>query len=186
MGPVFGFNIYAEGTSGVAKTWTMKIRQGVEFHNGKTVTPEDVVATLERHSDEKSKSGALGYFKGVTGIKASGKEVWRNTEKGKPGYAGGMLVTAGNIVAYATQSGDFTVANAITGTAPDFSVDPALALLSRGRLQKAVNGGASYAANAISVDWDDNSGQYNARPDDEALLTAGTMARAAAAFVVAM
>ncbi|MBA3448287.1 MAG: twin-arginine translocation signal domain-containing protein [Pseudaminobacter sp.] len=57
------------------KVWTLKIRDGVEFHNGKTVTPEDVVATLERHSDEKSKSGALGYFKGVTGIKASGKEV---------------------------------------------------------------------------------------------------------------
>jgi alcohol dehydrogenase (cytochrome c) len=45
----------------------------------------------------------------------TGKEVWRNTEKGKPGYAGGMLATAGNIVAYATQSGDFTVANATTG-----------------------------------------------------------------------
>ena len=57
------------------KVWTLKIRDGIEFHNGKTVTAEDVVATLERHSDEKSKSGALGYFKGVTGIKASGKEV---------------------------------------------------------------------------------------------------------------
>jgi alcohol dehydrogenase (cytochrome c) len=45
----------------------------------------------------------------------SGKEVWRNTEKGRPGYAGGMLVTAGNINVYTTQSGDFTVANASNG-----------------------------------------------------------------------
>ena len=29
-----------------AKTWTFKIREGVEFHNGKTLTPDDVVATL--------------------------------------------------------------------------------------------------------------------------------------------
>ena len=36
---------------------------------------EDVAATLERHSDEKSKSGALGYMKGIETVKASGKEV---------------------------------------------------------------------------------------------------------------
>jgi peptide/nickel transport system substrate-binding protein len=63
------------GASDDAKTWTLKIRDGIEFHNGKTVTAEDVAATLERHSDEKSKSGALGYMKGIESIKASGKEV---------------------------------------------------------------------------------------------------------------
>ena len=63
------------GSSDDAKVWTLKIRDGVEFHNGKTVTAEDVAATLERHSDEKSKSGALGYMKGIETIKASGKEV---------------------------------------------------------------------------------------------------------------
>jgi alcohol dehydrogenase (cytochrome c) len=45
----------------------------------------------------------------------SGKEVWRDTQKGKPGYAGGMLTTAGNITVYTTQAGDFTVANAANG-----------------------------------------------------------------------
>ena len=63
------------GSSDDAKTWTLKIRDGIEFHNGKTVTAEDVLATLERHSDEKSKSGALGYMKGIESLKASGKEV---------------------------------------------------------------------------------------------------------------
>jgi peptide/nickel transport system substrate-binding protein len=63
------------GASDDAKTWTVKIRDGIEFHNGKTVTAEDVAATLERHSDAKSKSGALGYMKGIETIKASGKEV---------------------------------------------------------------------------------------------------------------
>jgi len=65
----------AIGSSDDAKTWTLKIRDGIEFHNGKTVTAEDVAATLERHSDEKSKSGALGYMKGIESIKVNGKEV---------------------------------------------------------------------------------------------------------------
>ncbi|RWA58821.1 MAG: ABC transporter substrate-binding protein [Mesorhizobium sp.] len=58
-----------------AKTWTMKIRKGVEFHNGKTVTAEDVVATLERHSDAESKSGALGLLQSIDTIKANDDEV---------------------------------------------------------------------------------------------------------------
>ncbi|TPN36166.1 twin-arginine translocation signal domain-containing protein [Mesorhizobium sp. B2-3-3] len=63
------------GASKDAKTWTIKVRDGIEFHNGKTVAAEDVAATLERHADEKSKSGALGVLKNIKGIKASGKEV---------------------------------------------------------------------------------------------------------------
>ncbi|RUU10784.1 twin-arginine translocation signal domain-containing protein, partial [Mesorhizobium sp. M7A.T.Ca.TU.009.01.3.2] len=53
-------NLIAEeiGASADAKTWTIKIRDGIEFHNGKTVGAEDVAATIERHADEKSKSGA--------------------------------------------------------------------------------------------------------------------------------
>ncbi|RWQ15484.1 ABC transporter substrate-binding protein [Mesorhizobium sp.] len=63
------------GSSKDAKTWTMKVRKGVEFHNGKTVTADDVGATLERHSDARSKSGALGVLKSIDTIKANGDEV---------------------------------------------------------------------------------------------------------------
>ncbi|MDX8529153.1 ABC transporter substrate-binding protein [Mesorhizobium sp. MSK_1335] len=63
------------GSSKDAKVWTMKIRKGVEFHNGKTVTAQDVVATLERHSDANSKSGALGLLTNIETIKANGGEV---------------------------------------------------------------------------------------------------------------
>ena len=58
-----------------AKTWMFKIRQGVEFHNGKTLTAEDVVATLQRHSDEKAQSGALGIVQGIESMKAEGDMV---------------------------------------------------------------------------------------------------------------
>jgi peptide/nickel transport system substrate-binding protein len=63
-------NLIAEefGASDQGRTWTIKIRDGIEFHNGKTVTAEDVAATLRRHSDEKSQSGAYGILKNITGI----------------------------------------------------------------------------------------------------------------------
>jgi peptide/nickel transport system substrate-binding protein len=48
-----------------AKKWAFKIRKGILFSNGKTMTAEDVVATLRRHSDENSKSGALGVLKAI-------------------------------------------------------------------------------------------------------------------------
>ncbi|MDQ2703834.1 MAG: ABC transporter substrate-binding protein [Pseudomonadota bacterium] len=64
----------AIGSTPDAKTWTIKVRKDVEFHNGKTVTAEDVAATLERHADESSKSAALGILAGIESIKASGDE----------------------------------------------------------------------------------------------------------------
>ena len=58
-----------------AKTWTMKIRKDIEFHNGKTVTPDDVKATIERHADAKSKSAALGILGGIDTMKVDGETV---------------------------------------------------------------------------------------------------------------
>jgi peptide/nickel transport system substrate-binding protein len=63
------------GASDDAKTWTMKIRSGVEFHNGKTVTAADVAATLERHANKDSQSGAFGVLGNIKGIKAEGNDV---------------------------------------------------------------------------------------------------------------
>jgi peptide/nickel transport system substrate-binding protein len=51
-----------------ATTWTFKIREGVRFHNGSTLTADDVVATLLRHSDEEAKSGALGVMRGIAAV----------------------------------------------------------------------------------------------------------------------
>lgn len=55
-----------------AKKWSFKIRKGVTFHNGQEMTVDDVVATLQRHGDEASQSGALGLMGGITGIKGAG------------------------------------------------------------------------------------------------------------------
>ncbi len=63
------------GSTPDAKTWTFKIRKGVEFHNGKTLTPDDVLATLERHSGEDTKSGALGVMRGIETMKVDGDTI---------------------------------------------------------------------------------------------------------------
>jgi peptide/nickel transport system substrate-binding protein len=58
-----------------ATEWKFKIRAGMEFHDGKTVTADDVVATLGRHTDDKAQSGAQGIVKGIKGMKAEGDMV---------------------------------------------------------------------------------------------------------------
>ena len=56
-----------------AKVWTFKLRKGIEFHNGKTMTAEDVIFSINHHLGEKSKSAAKGYLKSIENIKADGK-----------------------------------------------------------------------------------------------------------------
>ncbi|MHA6688771.1 ABC transporter substrate-binding protein [Mesorhizobium sp. A556] len=58
-----------------AKVWTFKIRKGVTFHNGKDLTPQDIVATLERHGDADSKSAALPFLTGFESVKVDGDNV---------------------------------------------------------------------------------------------------------------
>jgi peptide/nickel transport system substrate-binding protein len=55
-----------------AKTWVFNLRQGVEFHNGKTLTSDDVIATFDYHRGEDSKSAAKGLLTSIVSIKADG------------------------------------------------------------------------------------------------------------------
>ncbi|RWE79238.1 MAG: ABC transporter substrate-binding protein [Mesorhizobium sp.] len=63
------------GASKDAKVWTFKIRKGVQFHDGKEMTPVDVLATMERHSDANSKSAALALIQGIDKIAVDGQNV---------------------------------------------------------------------------------------------------------------
>jgi peptide/nickel transport system substrate-binding protein len=56
-----------------AVTWTFKLREGVEFHNGKTMDAEDVVYSFNEHRGDDTKSAAKGIVEPVKDIKADGK-----------------------------------------------------------------------------------------------------------------
>jgi peptide/nickel transport system substrate-binding protein len=58
-----------------AKIWNFKIRKGVEFHNGKTVTPEDVIASLDFHRAPDSKSVARLLARQIDEMKIDGDYV---------------------------------------------------------------------------------------------------------------
>ncbi|MEM9579156.1 MAG: ABC transporter substrate-binding protein [Pseudomonadota bacterium] len=55
-----------------AKIWRFKIRNGITFSNGASVTAEDAKATLERHAGEDSKSGALGLLRDIDSVSTEG------------------------------------------------------------------------------------------------------------------
>ncbi len=48
-----------------ADVWTFKIRQGVKFHDGKSLTADDVVYTYKLHSNPKNAGNALSALGGV-------------------------------------------------------------------------------------------------------------------------
>ncbi len=57
-----------------AATWTFKLRKGVEFHNGKTLDADDVVASINHHRGEDSKSAAKAILASIENVKADGKD----------------------------------------------------------------------------------------------------------------
>ena len=56
-----------------ARTWKFNLRQGVEFHNGKTLDSNDVVASINHHRGEDSKSAAKSLLDAIVDMKADGK-----------------------------------------------------------------------------------------------------------------
>jgi hypothetical protein len=59
-----------ESTDGM--TWVFKIREGVTFHSGKTLTMDDVLASLNHHRGDASTSAVKPFFEPVTEIRADG------------------------------------------------------------------------------------------------------------------
>lgn len=67
----------------------------------------------------------------------------------------------------------YNLNNAVSGTYPDYNVDYANALISKGNRKDALNPSAdSSVAGQVEFTWDDNSGEVNAATTDEAMLVA--------------
>ena len=55
-----------------AKEWVCKLRNGVEFHNGKSLAPTDVIYSINHHRAENSGSGGAGVVEGIEDIRTDG------------------------------------------------------------------------------------------------------------------
>ena len=52
-----------------ADVWTFRLRRDVTFHNGKTLTADDVIASINHHRGEDTKSAGKPLLKAVTDIR---------------------------------------------------------------------------------------------------------------------
>ena len=57
-----------------AKKWIFKIRKGITFHDGRSLTSEDVVNTINYHIGADSKSPAKSVLSSITSVKADGPD----------------------------------------------------------------------------------------------------------------
>lgn len=123
-----------------ASVWSFKIRPGITFSNGKTVTAADVLATMERHSGEDTKSGALGIMRGIKSMKAEG-DVF-TVELDQPNADLPYLLTDYHLVIQPNGGKDDP--NAAIGTGP--------------YVLKAAEPGVRFVAENNPAHWDDSHG----------------------------
>ena len=78
----------------------------------------------------------------------------------------------------------YILKNAVTGSYPNFTVDYANALISRGSLAGVLNGAAaSSAAGSVEFTWGDNTSESNASATDKAMILAYNSSKGEAIFV---
>ena len=64
----------------------------------------------------------------------------------------------------------YALAHAVSGTYPDYAIDPSKVLVSRGNLQSASNATATATGGNLAISWNDNSGVGSAKQTDKALV----------------
>jgi peptide/nickel transport system substrate-binding protein len=74
-------------SSNKASRWTFALRKGVTFHNGKSLSPADVIASLRHHMSDNSKSAAKSLLTQIIDLKADGNKVVFSLQAGNADFA---------------------------------------------------------------------------------------------------
>lgn len=69
-----------------AKSWRFKIRSGVQFHSGKELSVDDVVASINHHRGADTTSAAAPIVAGITEISTDGDTVIFDLESGNADF----------------------------------------------------------------------------------------------------
>ena len=59
-------------SNATADEWAFTLKKGIEFHNGKTLDADDVIASIDIHRGEDSKSNAKSAVKPIEEIRKDG------------------------------------------------------------------------------------------------------------------
>ena len=86
-----------------AKKWAFKIRKGITFHDGRTLTPDDVVATINYHIGPDTKSPAKAVLSSVKSVKADGDNVIFELDGGNADFP--FLLTDYHLGMYPSKDG---------------------------------------------------------------------------------
>lgn len=103
-----------EGGAG-ATTWSFKLRKGVQFHNGKALTGQDVIDSFNLHRGEDSKSPAKPLLSAVTDIVVDGDNVVFTLSAGNADFP---FVVSDYHIPILPSNGDGTVDMSGIGTGP--------------------------------------------------------------------
>lgn len=130
-------------SSSDAKQWVFKIRNGVKFHNDQDLTPQDVVATIERHSDKKSQSAALSLLSDIDKITIRERDVIFDLKQGNADFP--ILLADYHLVIQPNGGKDDP--NACIGTGP--------------YIVEIAEPGSRYVLRKNEIDWNSNRGYYD-------------------------
>ncbi len=70
-----------------ASVWRVKLKKGVEFHSGKSVTLDDVIASIEHHRGENSTSDAKSVAESLGALSKDGDTLVFTLESGNADFA---------------------------------------------------------------------------------------------------
>lgn len=102
------------GSNDDSTVWTFKLRDGVEFHNGKTLTADDVVFSLNLHRGEASVSMVKSLMEQVIDVKATGPLEVTVTLAG-PNASFPALTSLFNVLIVAADDTNFDAGNGTGG-----------------------------------------------------------------------
>jgi peptide/nickel transport system substrate-binding protein len=106
-------------TSADGLTWTFTLREGVKFHNGETLTSQDVKATFDRLRDEQIGAATVALYSNIVDITApDDRTIVFTLEKMNPDF----LLDLGDYHATVTWSGIKDPKTEFIGTGP-FMID---------------------------------------------------------------
>ncbi|MEO0342560.1 MAG: ABC transporter substrate-binding protein [Pseudomonadota bacterium] len=145
-----------------AKTWTFKLRSGVTFHNGKPFGADDVIASLNMHTEEGAKSAAQPIVAAIeTMEKVSDLEIKMTLASGNADFP--FLLSDYHILIYPSDDIPGAIANGIgTGLYKVVTFDPGVRFVGERVADHYKGDEAGYFDSVEAVAINDASARMNA------------------------